>query len=334
MSFYNEIYITLSIVVSILLIILFFLGFKLKEKLINRFGTMGLLGKFSSFSFRIYRKKALLTLLTVFLLFAALARPQWGTKPAQTTRKGLDILVLLDVSSSMLAEDMKPTRLSRAKHAIAGLLDLLQGDRIGLLIFAGRSFLQCPLTVDYAAFRMFLEDVDVSSVPTQGTAMAGALERGLLAFPAKEKKHKVMILVTDGEDHEGKVLEAAEKAKEEGIVIYAIGIGSARGELIPVRDAYGAAIGYKKDRAGNPVLSRLDEATLEKAALATGGKYFQASESEFELKKVHDEIMKMEKKTIFGRSMLEQEDRFQWFLLPAALLLLWEIMTRERKKHE
>jgi len=333
MIFQNNIYIYLALVVSILLFLLLKVGFKLKMKLINNFGDINIIKKFSqNIDFTRTRKKTIMIIIVIFFLFITLARPQWGSKISKINRKGLNIMVMLDVSKSMLAEDIKPSRLEKAKHQVDRLADYLQGDRIGLLVFAGSSFLQCPLTIDYSAFRMYLDNVNINSVNVQGTALSDALKRAVKSFPEVEKKYKVIILLTDGEDHQGQVLEIAEEAKKEGIIIYTIGIGTPNGDLIPLRSANGTISEYKKDKSGNPVLSRLDEVTLEKIALITGGKYYQATETEFELKKVYEEIMKMEKKMIFGKQFSQREDKFQWFLFPAVLLLLFEILMKERKK--
>ena len=333
MIFYNEFYIYLGLIFTGLLIIVLILGYKMKLKLLNNFGNIAVIKKFSeSINFKNTRQKALLLILSVFLIFIALARPQWGNKSSNMSRKGLNIFVLFDVSKSMLAEDMKPNRIEKAKHEISKLVDYLKGDRIGLIPFAGSSFVQCPLTIDYSAFNMYLDTLNVNSIPVPGTAIAEAIQKAITGFPEGEKKYKVIILITDGEDHEGNVLEIAQKAKDEGIVIYTIGIGSPNGELIPMRDENGNLNGYKKDKTGNPVLSRLDDVTLEKVALTTGGKYYQASEFEFEIKKVYDDILNMEKKLIFGKVFSQKADRFQWFLLPAVLLLIIEIFYRERNK--
>ena len=294
MIFYNELYVYLAFIFAALLFVLFAIGFKLKIKLLSNFGDINIIKKFSkNINLKKYTKKSIIIIIIIFLLFLTLARPQWGNKMSKISRKGLNILVMLDVSRSMLAEDMRPNRLKKAKHQISRLVDYLKGDKIGLLIFAGTSFLQCPLTIDYSAFRMYLDTINVNSIPVPGTDLPGAITKAINAYPEVEKKYKVIILLTDGENHEGNVMEIVEQAKNEGIVIYTIGVGSPNGELIPLRDAQGNSIGYKKDKSGNPILSRLDEVILEKIALQTGGKYYQATETEFELKKVYNDILKI-----------------------------------------
>ncbi len=333
MSFHNEFYFWFGLGIALALFILFKIASKLKIKLLNNFGDINIIKKFSdSIDLNIFTKKSILIIITVFFLFLSLARPQWGNKISKKTGKGLNILVILDVSRSMLTEDIKPNRLMKAKHQISKLADYLKGDRIGLVIFAGTSHLQCPLTVDYGAFRMYLDTVNVNTLPVPGTDLPDALAKAIIAFPGVEKKYKVIILLTDGENHQGNVKEITEKAKDENIIIYTIGIGSPNGDLIPIKDARGNNIGYKKDKSGNPILSKLDEVTLEKIALKTGGKYYQATEKEFELKKVYDDILKMERTKIEGKHFSQKEDRFQWFLFPAVLLLFLEIFIKERKK--
>ncbi len=333
MLFYNEIYIYIAFIIAALLVIIYSIGLKLKMRLLNRFGDINIIKRFSeNINFKKYSKKSMLIIAVIFLIFLSLARPQWGTETEKKTpsRKGLFILIMLDISRSMLAEDMKPNRLEKARHQISRLVNYLKGDKIGLLVFAGTSFLQCPLTTDYSAFRMYLDTINVNSVPVPGTNLPDALSRAIKAFPEVEKKYKVIILLTDGENHEGQIVHMAEQAKDEGIIIYTIGVGSPSGELIPLRNAHGNTIGYKNDKDGNPVLSRLDEVTLEKIALQTGGKYYQATETEFELKKVYDDILKMERKKIYGTQFSQQPNRFQWFLLPAILLFIIELFIKER----
>lgn len=316
----------------VILILLFSFGLKLKKRLLSKFGDIGLVSKFSeNIDFKKYTKKAVLLTLVLFFSFLALSRPQWGTKLQKISRKGLNLLVLLDVSKSMLAQDMVPNRLEKAKHEIEKLIDSLKGDRIGIVIFAGRPFLQCPLTIDYGAAKMFLDVIDTTSIPVPGTDIGAAIDMAIKSFPGNDKKYSVAILLTDGEDHIGNAVKSAEIAKKGGIIIYTIGIGSPSGELIPIRDESGTVVGYKKDKAGNPVLSRLDEVTLEKIALLTGGKYYRATAGELELKKVYDDILKMEREKIYGRQFTQKEDRFQWFLLPALILLVLEILMKERR---
>ncbi len=247
-------------------------------------------------------------------------------------RYGVDILVAIDTSSSMLAQDIKPNRLEKAKLEVSSLIDKLKGDRVGILTFAGDSFLQCPLTLDYSAVKMFLSIIEPDMMPRPGTAMGDAIRLAAKSFIKKERKHKVLVFLTDGEDHETNPVEAANEAKKEGIIIYTIGIGTKKGEPIPVIDDAGNVKGYKKDRSGEIIMTRLDETTLQKIALITDGKYYHATAGEFELDKIYDEIDKMEKRELSNRIFMQYEDRFQYFLGFAFILLCIEFIIGDRKK--
>jgi Ca-activated chloride channel family protein len=232
----------------------------------------------------------------------------------------------------MNAEDVKPNRLEKAKGEIIGFIDKLEGDRIGLVAFAGKAFIQCPLTLDYGAVRIFLDSVNTKIIPVPGTAIGEAIRCAIGAFNQKERKYKALILLTDGEDHGTQPIKAAEEAKKHGIRIYTIGIGSPEGEPIPIRGATGAIIGYKRDAKGNIVMSKLDEITLEKIALITNGKYYRATPGEIELDKIYKEICKMEKKELFTRKFTQYEDRFQIFLVIALFVLCLECVISDRKR--
>jgi len=315
-----------------LLIIFYWFVFRMKRKAKKRFGNLTLIEKLSlSFSPKKQRWKVALILLGTFFLLFSLARPQLGTKLTPMKREGVDIVIAIDVSVSMLAEDIKPNRLKKAKQEVNGLLSRLQGDRVGLVAFAGVSFIQCPLTLDYSAAKMFLDIIDINLIPQPGTAVGDAIRTSIKAFNQKERKYKVLILLTDGEDHDSDPLGAAEEASKEGIRIYTIGIGSGQGEPIPLRDNRGEVTGFKKDQEGSVVVSKLDEVTLQKIALTTGGKYYHATSGEMELDKIYDEISKMEKKELEGKLMTQYEDRYQYFLFLSVLFLVIEFLLSDRK---
>jgi len=276
--------------------------------------------------------KMLLTLCAVLFLLLALARPQFGTKMRTVKREGQDIIIALDVSLSMLAEDIKPNRLEKAKHEIGSLIDKFQGDRIGLIAFAGKAFVQCPLTLDYGAAKMFLDVIEPDLIPVPGTAMGEAIQKAVVTFVEKERKHKVLILITDGEDHVGKPLDMAKAAAKEGVVIYGVGLGSLKGVPIPLYDSRGNRTGFKKDRKGEVVMTKLDELTLEKIALETGGKYYRASPGEVELEKIYNDISKMEKKALASQQYAQYEDQFQILLGIALFFLILEVLMPERRK--
>ncbi|MBD3314161.1 MAG: VWA domain-containing protein [Chitinivibrionales bacterium] len=274
---------------------------------------------------------------TFFLLFFtfmvwALARPQFGVKMEMIERRGVDVIVALDVSKSMLAEDIAPSRLERAKHEIGKLIDLLRGDRIGLIVFAGHSYVQCPLTLDYGAAEMFLDVVTTDWISVQGTALADAIRQSTKAFRSEAKKYKVLVLLSDGEDHEGDAVDAAQKAAKEGVRIYTVGIGSQSGAPIPIRRR-GSNVVYKKDKNGDLVMTRLNPVTLEKIALEGNGKYFHAR-TNLDLVQIYDEIASMEKKELGANKVAMYEERYQLFLLCALVFLLLEFFVPERVKRK
>ncbi|EQB64195.1 MAG: BatB protein [candidate division Zixibacteria bacterium RBG-1] len=307
---------------------------KKKQKAKARFGNLELICKLEeSHSVQKYNLKKYLLILSVFFLILALARPQWGTRLVTMTREGIDILIAIDVSASMSATDIRPNRLSKAKQEVNGLLDKLKGDRVGIVVFAGSAFIFCPLTMDYKAAQMFLDNVDIGVVPKPGTAIGEAMRTSILGFNQKEKKHKVLILLTDGEDTgESDPLGAAEEATKEGIKIYTIGVGTEAGEPIPIQNEGGLLGGFKKDEQGNVVLSRLDQGTLQEIALKTGGKYYQATTGEMELDQIYNEVSGMEKKELQGNLMIQYEERYQFFLFLGLILLIAEFFISDRRK--
>ncbi len=304
-----------------------------KKKLLDLFGDIPLLLKNAPYiSFARQRTKALLVLLSMVFVCVALARLQFGTHMEKLEREGIDIMVAVDLSASMLARDLKPNRLEKAKQEIRSIVDRLHGDRIGLVAFAGEAFVQCPLTLDYAAARLLLGVMDQNTVSVQGTSLESAITAAQRAYTQLEKKHKVLLLLTDGEDHEGRAVEAAAEARKDGIKIYTVGIGSPAGEPIPIVDRKGNQVGFKKDREGEVIVSRLDEATLQKIALETGGKYYHATAGELELDRIFEEIASMEKKELEGSLVTRYDDRYQWPLLLAMILIVGEFFVSERKK--
>ncbi|UCD94621.1 MAG: VWA domain-containing protein [Candidatus Zixiibacteriota bacterium] len=304
-----------------------------KKKILSRFGDIFLLLKTSpQISFARQGGKAAILLVGGFFIVLTLSQLQCGTHMEMMKREGIDIIVAIDVSNSMLAEDMKPNRISKATQEVRGILDRLQGDRIGLVAFAGEAFIQCPLTLDYSAAEIFLDVIDVGLIPQQGTAVGDAVRKAMEAFETKERKHKVLILLTDGEDHNTEPIKAAEEARKQGIKIFPIGIGSPVGEPIPMYNRQGQRVGYKKDNSGEVIVTTLDEMTLQKVALATGGKYYHGTAGEMELDKVYDEISKMEKKELEGKLMMQYEDRFQYPLFLAIVLIVLEAFISEKRK--
>jgi len=266
----------------------------------------------------------------VFLLIAA-ANPQIGTKVENVKESGIDIYILLDVSLSMQAQDIQPSRLEKAKFEISNLISKLRGDRIGLVVFAGEAFVQFPLTSDYSAANLFLSAANVNSVPEQGTAIASAMKLATKSFDYSSKTERVMVIFTDGEDHQGDIQQAINNAKEHSIKVYTIGLGSPDGVPIPVYNSQGQQIGFKKDQQGNVVLTKLDESVLKNIASQTGGQYFRAANNRDELDMIYKDLSTL-RKTEFGeKKVTDYEDRFYYFLPPAIILLLLEFFMSDRK---
>jgi Ca-activated chloride channel family protein len=255
------------------------------------------------------------------LVIVALARPQWGEEVREVTYRGLDLIVALDCSTSMLAEDLKPNRIARARHAVKGLLNRLDGDRFGLVAFAGTAFLQCPLTVDYGAAKMFLDLVDTTLFKTQGTDLAAAVTTAIRGFGEERRGDRVLIVVSDGEGQADGLESAIAAAKAAEVRVYTIGIGSPNGVPMPMRDPSGRLDGYKKDRRGEVVLTRLNEEGLARLALATGGTYFRAHPGEAELDELVATLGKLSRGEGRATLTIRRQERYAWFLAPALVLL-------------
>jgi len=315
------------------MIIFFVWAFKARRKALHLFADPELAKELTAaVDLKRRRIKAVLMIIACLFLFFTLARPKWGFHWEEVKRKGLDIIVAIDVSKSMLAEDVKPNRLERSKLAVKDLIRKLEGDRIGLIAFAGSSFLQCPLTVDYSGFVLSLDTLSVHTIPRGGTSLARAIKEAIRSFEGGLKKYKVLVFITDGESHEGDSLKWAEEAKKEGIKIFCIGIGTKGGELIPYIDENGRQT-FVKDKKGNVVKSRLDEETLQKIALTTGGSYVRATGAEFGLDLIYEEkLSKMEKRELDSKMSKQYEERFQLFLAVGLLLLLMEPFIGTRKE--
>ena len=316
------------------ILFLFFLwSFRQKRSALMRFGGTKLTERLTGEASRRRQWwKATLLLLGVALLVAALARPQFGAKVETIEREGQDIVIALDVSLSMLARDIQPNRLQKAKHAMSSLIDLSEGDRIGLIAFAGEAFVQCPLTLDKRAATMLLNTMGPDLIPVPGTALTSAMRKSLTLFPEKEQKHKVLILMTDGEGHTGEPLEAAKEAADQGVRIYTVGIGSTQGTPIPLLGPKERQKGFKKDGEGEVVMTRLDEITLREVAELTGGKYYRASPGVSELEDLYADIAGMDKKTLSSVQVTQFEERFQILVLIALFLLVVELILAERRK--
>ncbi|MEE9167654.1 MAG: VWA domain-containing protein [Candidatus Neomarinimicrobiota bacterium] len=265
------------------------------------------------------------------LIFAA-AGPQMGTKLTEIERRGVDILIAVDISSSMKAEDVKPNRLEKAKFEISRLISGLKGDRIGLIVFAGTSHLYLPLTGDYEAARVFVDAVDTGMIQTQGTALAEAVNRAIQAFPEGDSKYSVLIVVTDGEDHEGGAVEMARKASESGIVVHAVGVGTSRGSLIPVSGEEGNRVDFKKDRKGKLITSTLNVSVLREFAAAGGGEFVRFDNRSSGTGELLNLIKGMEKRTLRTHEYTEFEDRYQLFAALALIMFAGDALISNRRK--
>ena len=275
-------------------------------------------------------KDVLLIIAYVFIVFA-LARPQWGYEIQKMKRQGLDVLVAVDVSKSMLTQDVKPSRLERTKLAVKDLVKKLKGDRIGLIAFAGQAFLTCPLTNDYNGFLLALDDLSPDTIPRGGTDIAKAIAEALKSFTPAAEEHKAFVLVTDGEEEQGNAADVAHKAKDKGVKIYTVGIGTQEGDLVRVQNEQGEWE-FLKDKQGNFIKSRLNERLLQEIAYITGGAYIRSSGAQFGLDYLYDrELSKLGKRDFGDDEDRKYHERFQWFLSIAVLSLmaamLWPLLS-------
>lgn len=275
------------------------------------------------------RSKGWIRIILWTLAFACfvigLARPQVGAKLREHETKGAEIMICLDVSNSMLAQDYSPNRLERAKLAISRLVDKLQEDRIGLIVFAGTSFVQLPITTDYVSAKMFLNSIDTRSVPIQGTAIGDAILTAAKGFSAQSEKSRAIIVITDGENHEDDPVAAARQATELGCKVYAVGVGSSQGQPIPVDG------GLLRDKEGNIVVTRLDETTLRDVAAAGNGAYVRAGSEEFGLNPIIDDIRKMEAEKFNSVVFEEYDEQYMYFFAAALALFVLELLIGERR---
>ena len=299
---------------------------RMRRKRIERFGDAALVEELMpSWSVAKGWLRTVLYSLAFFLFVIGLARPQIGAKLSEHEAKGAEIMICLDVSNSMLAEDYSPNRLERAKLAISRIVDRLQEDRIGLIVFAGSSFVQLPITTDYVSAKMFLNSIDTGSVPVQGTAIGDAVLTAARSFSEQSEKSRAIIVITDGENHEDDPVDAVRQVAEMGIKVYTIGVGSLRGQPIP-KDGQ-----LMKDREGNIVVSRLDEGTLQQMAEAGNGAYVHAGNEEFGLNPIIDDIRKMEAEKFNSVVFEEYDEQYMYFFAAALALFVIEMLIGERR---
>jgi Ca-activated chloride channel family protein len=275
------------------------------------------------------RFKFFILMLALAFIILGIARPQYGSKLKKVKREGVELIIALDVSNSMLAEDIQPNRLERAKLAISRLVDKLKDDKIGLIVFAGDAYTQLPITSDYNSAKLFLNSVSTQIVPKQGTAIGAAIGLGMRSFTPSSKSNKAIIVITDGENHEDDAISAAKSAVENGIVVHAIGMGLPQGSPIPVLRS--GAKEYLKDNQGNVVITKLNETMLEQISAAGNGIYVRANNAQVGLNTLFDEINKLEKSEMESLVYSDYEDQFQYFFAIAMALILLEFVILERK---
>ncbi|MFN5325394.1 MAG: vWA domain-containing protein [Bacteroidota bacterium] len=270
--------------------------------------------------------KLVLRSLAVLMLVTAVIRPQIGSGLEEVKRKGVDVVVALDVSNSMNARDIQPSRLERSVQSIYRIIDKLQGDRIGLVVFAGQAFVQLPITTDYGAAKLFLSNINTGMVPSQGTAIGAAIEKCMETVGDSSIKSTAIIVITDGENHEDDAIETAKEAASKGFVVHTVGMGSPQGS--PVPDGRGNFI---SDGSGGTVVSRLDDALLQQVADAGKGKYVRASSNADALSVILSEIDAMEKKEFSSKMFTIYDEQFMWFLAAALFFLVLEMIITDRK---
>jgi len=268
----------------------------------------------------------------LFFLIIALAQPQMGTKMEKVQRKGIDVMIALDVSKSMLSQDVAPSRLEKSKLLIQTLLKKLDGDRVGLVVFAGNAYLQMPLTVDYSSLMLYLRSVNTNSVPTQGTIITDALDQSENAFNATDKKHKAIIVITDGEDHEENAIDKAEELASDGTKIFTVGVGTPNGGTIPIYNESGNKVDEKRDENGQPIISKMNPNMLQALAKAGNGNYYVLDNSKQVSDFISKDIAKIETKTINDKVFTDFVEQFQYFLVFALLLLITDFFITYRKK--
>jgi len=298
-----------------------------KRKRMQQFGDDGLLNVLMPDSSKSRPRSKFLFLSLAFIFFiVGLANPQIGSKLQEMKRKGVEIIIALDVSNSMLAEDIKPNRLERAKRTVSQLIDKLHGDKVGLIVFAGKAYVQMPTTTDYRAAKMFLSSISTGIVPVQGTAIGEAIDLGIRSFSEDNDKNKVLLVITDGENHEEGAIQLAEEATVKGIHTYTIGMGLPQGTPIPVYDRY-ARKDYRRDQNGEIVMTKLNETMLQQIATAGEGEYIPATQ----LDNLMEDIQKMDKQEFESKIYSDYEDRFQYFFGIALFFLILEMIILNRK---
>lgn len=324
--FENPAFLYLLIIIPVIIVIRLLEMRKCKLKL-KKFGDLSLLKQLMpDVSSSRKSLKFWLMIAALALLIVMLARPQMGTKISQEKRKGIEVIISLDISNSMRAEDVVPSRLDKSKMLVENMVDNFTNDKVGLVVFAGDAFIQLPITSDYVSAKMFLQNTDPSLIATQGTDLAGAIELSSKSFTQQDKVGRAILIITDGEDHEGGAIEAAEKARKNGIRVFVLGVGSTKGS--PVPDGNG---GYMKDNSGQEVISALNEEMCKQVAQAGGGAYIHVDNTSLAQRQLNDELTKLQKGDISSVVYSEYDEQFQAVGILVLILLIIEMLILERK---
>lgn len=326
LRFENPTYLYLLILVPLLFLLAMINVYERKKKL-EKFGCPALVGRLMPDVSTPRRRLKLMLMLSAFsLVIVMLARPQMGTKISQEKRRGIEVIIALDISNSMRATDVEPSRLEKSKMLIENMVENFTEDKIGLVVFAGDAFVQLPITSDYVSAKMFLQNIDPSLIAAQGTNIAEALQISSKSFTQQDKIGRAIIVITDGEDHEGGAVETAKEAKKKGGRVFVLGVGSSNGS--PVPDGNG---GYMKDNVGQEVMSVLNEDMCRQIAEAGGGSYIHVDNSNFAQKKLNDELTKLQKGDISNVVYSEYDEQFQAVAILALILLIVETVIYESK---
>jgi Ca-activated chloride channel family protein len=328
--FENETYLYALLIIPVLLLI--FIGLMVwRKRAKRRYGHPALIDQLApASSYAKHISKFVCSSLALLFIIVGLANPQIGKKLKEVERKGIDLFFVLDVSRSMLAQDIKPNRLERAKRAISQVMDNLKDDRVGLVVFAGNAYLQLPLTSDFGAAKMFLETIDPNMVPTQGTAIDEAIQQAQSGYPDEQGKHKAMIILSDGENLQGDAEAAATEAAEQGIAIHTVGIGTPSGSPIPLQDQSGQQQ-FHRDQNGEVVVTKLNESTLQRIAQNGDGHYIHFTGRQAELDNILQAIGAMEKKEYEKKVYTDYADKFQYFIALGIVFLSIEFFILERR---
>ena len=320
-------------IIPLLIIASYFFN-KWQKKSISKFGDPDIVSQLmKDYSSSRKNIKNSLFILSILFLIIGISNPQIGTKMEEVKREGVDLMIAVDLSYSMMSEDIKPNRLERAKQAISRLIDKLEGDRIGLVVFAGEAYVQLPITTDYSAAKLFLSTLNINLIPTQGTKIGTAIDLCVKSFDQENNQNKAIIIITDGENHDEEAISSAKKAYEQNIFIHTLGMGLAKGGPIPIYNKNGSTSEFRKDRDGNIIITKLNETVLKDIAQAGNGTYIRANNSKSGLSVLFEEINKMDKKEIGTMVFTNYKDRFQIFIGISLILLIFNLLILSRKNN-